>query len=97
MFEQNGDKAPDPDGYTAHFFEVAWHIVGADVIRAVLFFFFLKYSKLLPAFNTTTIVLVPKVKNPGHMREFWPISCCSVFLCVSLGFWLKDLQSTYLM
>ncbi|KAK8290216.1 hypothetical protein V6Z12_D07G246000, partial [Gossypium hirsutum] len=64
IFEQNGDKAPGPDGCTAHFFKVAWHIVGAG---------------LLPAFNTTTIVLLPKVKNPGHMREFRPLSCCSAF------------------
>ncbi|KAK5820340.1 hypothetical protein PVK06_025387 [Gossypium arboreum] len=36
IFEQNGDKAPGPDGCTAHFFKVAWHIVGPDVIRAVI-------------------------------------------------------------
>ncbi|KAK8996150.1 hypothetical protein V6N11_076397 [Hibiscus sabdariffa] len=36
MFEQNGDKAPGPDGYTASFFQAAWSVEGKDVINAVL-------------------------------------------------------------
>ncbi|XP_038999036.1 uncharacterized protein LOC120124424 [Hibiscus syriacus] len=31
-----------------------------------------------PAFNATTIALVPKVPNPNKVRDFRPISCCSV-------------------
>ena len=40
MFSINGDKAPEPDGYSACFFRVAWPIVGDDVIQAILYFFF---------------------------------------------------------
>ena len=39
MFAIGDDKAPGPDGYTAHFFKKAWDIVGADVIDEVLNFF----------------------------------------------------------
>ncbi|XP_038993013.1 uncharacterized protein LOC120116661 [Hibiscus syriacus] len=33
---------------------------------------------LLPAFNATSIVLVPKISNPCKVKDFKPISCCSV-------------------
>ncbi|XP_039010000.1 uncharacterized protein LOC120138638 [Hibiscus syriacus] len=38
----------------------------------------LKASYLLPAFNATAIVLVPKSLNACLAKEFRPISCCSV-------------------
>ncbi|KAL1170648.1 hypothetical protein E1A91_A05G228500v1 [Gossypium mustelinum] len=37
-FEQNGDKAPGSEGYTAHFFKVAWHIVKANVTKECYIF-----------------------------------------------------------
>ncbi|XP_039069085.1 uncharacterized protein LOC120215470 [Hibiscus syriacus] len=35
-------------------------------------------SNLLLAFNATTLVLVPKVVNACNMKDFRPLSCCSV-------------------
>ena len=58
------------------FFKVAWSIVGEDVVAAVLHFFQTGY--LLSAFNSTIITLVPKKQNPNSIRDFRPISCCSV-------------------
>ena len=52
-FMIGNDKALGPDEFTAYFFKVAWHIVGKDVINAIMQFF--SSSKLLPAFNIKTL------------------------------------------
>lgn len=39
MFSLNSNKAPGPDGYSAHFFKSAWEIVSQDVIKAIKSFF----------------------------------------------------------
>ncbi|XP_010677721.1 uncharacterized protein LOC104893322 [Beta vulgaris subsp. vulgaris] len=39
LFEIGNNKAPSPDGFTNLFFKQAWHIVGAEVTKAVLDFF----------------------------------------------------------
>ena len=39
---------------------------------------------IFPAFNSTTVALVPKCKNPSSMKEFRPISCCSmIYKCIT--------------
>ena len=63
MFSISGDKSPGPDGYTAHFFRCAWSIVGSDVVQAVMDYF--HTSRLIPAFNSTCVALVPKCQNPS--------------------------------
>ncbi|KAE8687162.1 hypothetical protein F3Y22_tig00111022pilonHSYRG00164 [Hibiscus syriacus] len=47
-----------------------------DVVAAVKYFF--QHSTMLPTFNSTTIALIPKVPNPSKVKDFRPISCCSV-------------------
>ena len=82
MFSINGEKALGPDGYTSHFFKVAWRIVGEDVTDAILSFF--QRNELHPAFNSTIVTLVPKCQNPNSIRDFRPISCCSViYKCIT--------------
>ena len=66
MNEINGDKASRPDGYTSQFFKTAWRIIGEDVIKAIKYFFATR--KLLPAFNATTVALVPKCPNPCRLK-----------------------------
>ena len=66
MFGIDGDKAPGLDGFTAQFFKASWLIVGGDVIEAILYFF--QHKKLLLAFNSTIVALVPKCKNPESMN-----------------------------
>ena len=82
MFSIDGEKAPGPDGFTSHFFKIAWTIVGREVVNAVQHFF--HTSKLLPVFNSTIITLVPKCQNPNSIKDFRPISCCNViYKCVT--------------
>ncbi|XP_039039689.1 uncharacterized protein LOC120177707 [Hibiscus syriacus] len=75
-FNQGNEKALGPDGFTPYFFKKLWSVVEEDVIKAIKYFF--QETFILPAFNATTIVLVPKVPNPNKVREFRPIFCCSV-------------------
>lgn len=56
MFCTRKDKAPGPDGYNSHFFKITWHIIGKDVVAAIMDYFEKGY--LLPTFNSTTLALV---------------------------------------
>ena len=60
----------------AIFYQKFWHVVGDDVVSAVLDF--LNNGSMLPKINHTNIVLIPKVKNPMKMSSFRPISLCNV-------------------
>ena len=60
----------------ALFYQKFWHIVGDDVIVAVLNF--LNSGTMLPEINYTHIVLIPKIKSPERISDFRPISLCNV-------------------
>ena len=82
MFSIGNDKAPGTNGYSSYFFKSAWSIVGGDVKDAVLYFF--QNGTIIPAFNFTSITLVPKNQNPTYIKDYRPISCCSVlYKCVT--------------
>ena len=82
IFSINGDKASGPNGYTTYFFKNAWQIVGRDVMRAVLDYF--QTNKMSPAFNSTSVALVPKCPNPSQIKDFRPISCCTIiYKCIT--------------
>ncbi|XP_039008860.1 uncharacterized protein LOC120137071 [Hibiscus syriacus] len=51
-------------------------LMGEDFVNAVKFFF--KETAIIPAFNSTIIALIPKIQNPSKVKDYRPISCCSV-------------------
>ena len=82
MFAIKEDKAPGPDGFSSHFFKAAWRIIGEDVVAAVRHFF--SSSFILPCFNATVVALIPKNQSPRSIKEYRPISCCSViYKCIT--------------
>lgn len=76
LFMMHPNKAPGPDGLTAGFYQHHWELVGPAVTKAVLDF--LRGGSMPEKVNTTTLVLIPKVKHPGEMKQFRPISLCNV-------------------
>jgi len=76
LSQMGSTKAPRPDGMNALFYQNFWHVVGDNVVLAVLDF--LNNGNMLPKINHTNIVLIPKVKNPMKMSDFRPISLCNV-------------------
>lgn len=76
LFMMNPNKAPGPDGLTAGFYQHHWELIGPSVTNAVLDF--LQGGDMPEKVNMTTIVLIPKVKQPQEMKQFRPISLCNV-------------------
>ena len=76
LFQMGPTKAPGPNGVNALFYQKFWHIIGNDVIAAVLDF--LNSGFMPPEINYTHIVLIPKIKNPKKITNYRPISLCNV-------------------
>jgi hypothetical protein len=69
-------KAPGLDGLHALFYKKFWHLVGNEIIVAVLKAI---NERAIPnGWNETVIVLIPKVDNPLEVLQFRPISLCNV-------------------
>jgi hypothetical protein len=76
LFMMGPNKAPGPDGFTVGFFQHHWRLLGPSITKAVLDF--LNGGEMPNEVNLTTIVLIPKVKNPQELKNFRPISLCNV-------------------
>lgn len=68
-------KSLGPNGFSAEFFRVTWHIVRRDVCHAIKDFF--SSSKMLKSLNATLISLVPKVTCPRTVADYRPIAYCN--------------------
>ena len=76
LFQMGPTKAPGPDNMNALFYQKYWHVVGDDMITAVLDF--LNSGNMIPEINYTHIVLISKVKFLEKNSDFRPISLCNV-------------------
>ena len=70
--EVEGDKAPDPDGFTIAFFQKCWCVIEEDVMA----FFADFHSQCIfeKSLNATFLCLIPKKINAVNIKDFWPIS-----------------------
>jgi hypothetical protein len=69
-------KSPGPDGFTTEFFHACWSVIKQDVWEAVEDS--RKFLKVLPAFNSTFLTLIPKEDKVEDPRKFRPIALCNV-------------------
>ena len=69
-------KSPNPDGIPSLFCQHFWPTIRNVVTKTVLDF--INFGIILPKFNETHNVLIPKIKDPKKIIEFWPISLCNV-------------------
>ncbi|KAK9733272.1 hypothetical protein RND81_04G056300 [Saponaria officinalis] len=76
LFAIDSNKSPGIDGFSSGFFKAAWHIIEDDFCAAVEDFF--RTSFMPKQANATLVSLIPKKPVPQTVRDFRPISCCSV-------------------
>lgn len=76
LFSMNPEKAPGQDGMTPLFFQRFWSTIKRDIIPAIKAFF--NSSFMLKSINHTVISLIPKIFHPTNLKNYRPISLCSV-------------------
>ena len=76
LFAMHPEKAPDPDGMTALFYQKFWDIVKEDLTHMVNQFLF--HGEVANGLNDTNICLIPKTTRPNVMSQFRHISLCNV-------------------
>lgn len=69
----------------------AWPVIGREVTEAILNFF--KTNQMCKAINCTLVTLIPKVPNPSTVKQFKPISCCTVIYKIIAKIMTKRLQN----
>ncbi|KAL0449188.1 UNVERIFIED_CONTAM: hypothetical protein Slati_1475200 [Sesamum latifolium] len=75
VFDMTVESTAGPDGFNGFFYQQCWEIIKHDVTLAVQDF--LNGTPLPISFTATTIILIPKVKNPTQWSDFHPISLCN--------------------
>lgn len=76
LFSIGDFKAPGPDGMHAVSYKKFWDMFGDDLVKEVLDA--VNKAEVPEGWNNTTVVLIPKVKNPTMVSQFHPISLCNV-------------------
>ena len=76
VFSMDSHKAPRPDGMSPLFFKHYWHLIGGDIVDAILSFF--QGDCMLREINHTFITLIPKHERAAMVNQFKPISLCNV-------------------
>jgi hypothetical protein len=76
LFQMGPTKAPGPDGFPALFSQTHWEFLKEEICCAVRSF--LAGDEIPAGFCDSVIVLIPKVTNPQHLKNFRLISLCNV-------------------
>jgi hypothetical protein len=76
LFQIGPLKAPGVDGFPTRFYQRNWATLKAKVVNAAKVFF--ATGRMPDSINDTTIVLIPKTDNPETLKDFRPISLCTV-------------------
>ncbi|KAK9756126.1 hypothetical protein RND81_01G075300 [Saponaria officinalis] len=76
LFAIDSNKSSDIDGFSSGFFKAAWHILEDDFCCAIEDFF--RTSFMSKQANASLVSLIPKKPVPQTVKDFRPISCCSV-------------------
>jgi hypothetical protein len=61
------DKAPNLDGFTARFLQVAWLVIRYEVLMTLL-------PRGFHNINEVLMTLLPKYAEAKGIRDYWPIS-----------------------
>jgi len=81
VFSLDSNKAPGPDGLSAHFFKFYWNIIGGEVTKAITSFF--RRGYMLKDINHSFIALILKGNNAASVNQFRPIRLCNVLYKIS--------------
>ena len=76
LFQMGPTKAPGPDGFPALFYQTHWEFLKDEICCAVRSF--LAGGDIHEGFCDSVVVLIPKISNPQHLKNFRPISLCNV-------------------
>lgn len=76
LFMMHPEKAPDPDGMTALFFQRVWQVIKGDLLELVSGF--LRSGSFDKKLNETNFCLIPNMERPTRMANLRPISLCNV-------------------
>ena len=69
------NKAPGPDGFSFHFYQICWSVIRKYLLRMIKAF--QVKSEVGGYTNSTFLSLIPKEANPSSFDRFRPISLCN--------------------
>ena len=72
LFQCDGDKAPEPDGFSMAALQDGWEVIKGDIMKVFREFF--DDGVVNAKTNATFICLIPKKLNSISIRDFRPIS-----------------------
>ena len=78
VMQMERGKAPGPDNFIVDFFQQCWDLVKVEVWEIVETS--QRIGRVLKAFNSTFLTLIPKEQGADSPDKFRPISLCNVVL-----------------
>ena len=76
IFQMKYNKAPDPDGFPAEFYQVFWSIIKDDLIA--MFRDFHNEDLRLFSLNFGIVTLIPKLNEVKKIQQYGPICMLNV-------------------